>query len=116
VRTEEMNLDEAEIVVVSYGCSARTSREVVEQARRKGLKVGMLRLITVWPFAAARVRALARSGRVKAFVVAEINSGQIAYEVERCAEGRADTVLAGFMGGRIFSPDELQPIVEEAAR
>jgi 2-oxoglutarate ferredoxin oxidoreductase subunit alpha len=116
VRTEELYLDDAEIVVVSYGCSARTSREVVEQARRKGLKVGLLRLITVWPFAEARVRALARSGRVKAFIVAEINSGQIAYEVERCAEGRADTVLAGFMGGRIFSPGELLPIVEEAAR
>jgi 2-oxoglutarate ferredoxin oxidoreductase subunit alpha len=116
VRTEELYLDDAEIVVVSYGCSARTSREVVEQARRKGLKVGLLRLITVWPFAEARVRALARSGRVKAFIVAEINSGQIAYELERCAEGRADTVLAGFMGGRIFSPGELLPIVEEAAR
>ncbi len=116
VRTEELYLDDAEIVVVSYGCSARTSREVVEQARRKGLKVGLLRLITVWPFAETRIRALARSGRVKAFVVAEINSGQIAYEVERCAEGRTDTVLAGFMGGRIFSPDELLPVVEEAAR
>jgi 2-oxoglutarate ferredoxin oxidoreductase subunit alpha len=51
---------------------------------------------------------------VKAFVVAEINSGQIAYEVERCAQSFSETVLAGFMGGRIFTPDELFPIVEEA--
>jgi 2-oxoglutarate ferredoxin oxidoreductase subunit alpha len=88
----------------------------VEEARANGLKVGMLRLVTIWPFAEGKVRALAGTGRVKAFVVAEINSGQIAYEVERCAEGRAKTVLAGFMGGRIFAPGELYPIVEEAAR
>ena len=61
-------------------------------------------------------RELAGTGRVKAFVVAEINCGQIAYEVERCAGGEAKTVLAGFMGGRIFSPEELAPLVEEAAR
>jgi 2-oxoglutarate ferredoxin oxidoreductase subunit alpha len=116
VRTEDLYLEDAEVVVVSYGCSARTSREVVEEARANGLKVGMLRLVTIWPFAEGKVRALAGTGRVKAFVVAEINSGQIAYEVERCAEGRAKTVLAGFMGGRIFAPGELYPIVEEAAR
>jgi 2-oxoglutarate ferredoxin oxidoreductase subunit alpha len=111
-RTEELHVEDAELVVVSYGCSARTTREVVEQARKRGMKVGMLRLITLWPFAETRIRQL--SGRVKAFVVAEINSGQIAYEVERCAEGKAETILAGFMGGRIFSPEELFPIVEEA--
>jgi 2-oxoglutarate ferredoxin oxidoreductase subunit alpha len=116
VRTEELYVEDAEVIVVSYGCSARTSREVVEQARRLDMKVGMLRLITVWPFAEKRIRQLARSGRVKAFVVAEINSGQIAYEVERCAQSLAETVLAGFMGGRIFTPDELFPIVEEALR
>jgi 2-oxoglutarate ferredoxin oxidoreductase subunit alpha len=116
VRTEELYLEDAEVVVVSYGCSARTAREVVDEARRRGRKVGLLRLVTLWPFAENRIRQLARSGRVKSFVVAEINNGQIAYEVERCAEGRVRTVLAGFMGGRIFAPDELQPIVEEAIR
>jgi 2-oxoglutarate ferredoxin oxidoreductase subunit alpha len=116
VRTEELYLEDAEVVVVSYGCSARTAREVVDEARRRGRKVGLLRLVTLWPFAENRIRQLARSGRVKSFVVAEINNGQIAYEVERCAEGRVRTVLAGFMGGRIFAPDELHPIVEEAIR
>jgi 2-oxoglutarate ferredoxin oxidoreductase subunit alpha len=116
LRSEELHLEDAEVAVVSYGCSARTSRELVEQARQQGLKVGLLRLITLWPFPEARVRELARSGRLKAFVVAEINRGQIAYEVERCAEGRAPVFLAGFMGGRIFSPEELWPVVEEALR
>jgi 2-oxoglutarate/2-oxoacid ferredoxin oxidoreductase subunit alpha len=115
VRTEEVCLEDAEVVVVSYGCSARTSREVVHLAREKGLKVGLLRLITIWPFAERQIRELASRPHVKAFVVAEINRGQIAYEVERCAGGRAETVLAGLMGGRLFAPHELFRVVEEIA-
>ncbi|MBI5439814.1 MAG: 2-oxoacid:acceptor oxidoreductase subunit alpha [Deltaproteobacteria bacterium] len=115
VRTEEFYLEDAEVVVVSYGCSARTSEEVVHLARQKGLKVGLLRLITIWPFAERKLRELASRPQVKAFVVAEINRGQIAREVERCAAGAAETVLAGFMGGRIFAPDELLRVVEEVA-
>jgi 2-oxoglutarate ferredoxin oxidoreductase subunit alpha len=113
VRTEELYLEDAELVVLSYGCSARTSLEVVEGARKRGMKVGFLRLITIWPFAENRVRELAARDTVRAFVVAEINCGQIVYEVERCAGGRAEVVLAGFMGGRIFTPDELFEVVEE---
>ena len=115
VRTEDMYMDDAEVVVVSYGCSARTSREVVEMSRRNGLKVGMVRLITIWPFAEKKIREIAAMKNVKTFVVAEINCGQIAYEVERCAAGNAETVLAGFMGGRIFTPEELYKIVLEEA-
>ena len=113
VRTEDLYLDDAEVVVVSYGCASRTSREVVEAARANGLKVGMVRLITLWPFAENKIRELAK-GKVKSFVTAEINCGQMVFEVERCAAGNAETVLAGFMGGRIFTPDELYKIVEEA--
>ena len=115
VRTEDLYLEDAEVVVVSYGCSARTSVEVVHSARQRGLKVGFVRLITVWPFAERKIRELASRARVKAFVVAEINRGQIAREVERCAGGQAETVLAGFMGGRIFTPDELFRVLEEVA-
>ena len=114
-RTEELYLDDAEVVVVSFGCSARTAMEVVENARRNGIKAGLLRLITLWPFPERKVRELARSGRIKAFVVAEINCGQVVYEVERCAEGRAQTVLAGLMGGRILEPAELFDIVRRQA-
>ena len=89
--------------------------DVVETARREGLKVGLLRLITLWPFAEQKIRQLADAGRVKTFVVAEINCGQIAYEVERCAAGRAEVVLAGLMGGRIHEPGELYDIVRKTA-
>lgn len=115
VRTEDLYLDDAEVVLVSYGCSARAALEVVETARANGLKVGMVRLITVWPFAERIIRELAATGRVKAFVVAEINCGQIVYEVERCVAGRAETILAGLMGGRMFTPDEIYKIVEAAS-
>jgi len=113
VRTEETRVDDAEVVIVSFGCSARTATEVVEIARANGLKAGLLRLITLWPFPETRIRELARSGRVKTFVVAEINAGQMVYEVERCAEGRAGVALAGLMGGRIMEPPELYEIVRK---
>ncbi len=113
IRTEDIELDDAEAIIVSYGCSARTSREVVQIAREAGLRVGMVRLITVWPFPEQKIRELAARPQVKAFVVAEINRGQIALEVERCAGGKAETLLAGFMGGRLFSPDELLAVLRE---
>ena len=115
VRTEEYYLDDAEVIIISYGCSARTSLDVVETAHGKGMKVGFLRLITIWPFPETKIRGLASRKNVKAFVVAEINHGQVVYEVERCAAGEAETVLAGFMGGRIFEPDELYKVVQEIA-
>jgi 2-oxoglutarate ferredoxin oxidoreductase subunit alpha len=113
IRTEELYLDDAEVIVISYGCSARTSLEVVERARAQGMKVGFLRLITLWPFCEKKIRELSARKGLRAFVVAEINCGQMVYEVERCAAGKTDTVLAGFMGGRIFTPDELYNVVEE---
>ena len=115
VRTEEYYLDDAEVIIVSYGCSARTALDVVETARSKGIKAGLLKLVTIWPFAEKKVKSLAAGKNVKAFVVAEINHGQIVYEVERCVEGKAKTVLAGLMGGRVFSPGELYEVVKEAA-
>jgi len=102
---EEQNTEDAEVVVVSYGISARVSLLPVQQARAAGLKVGMLKLVTVWPFPEKRIRELA--GRVRAFVVPEINAGQIALEVERCAAGRARTILVPHMGGDIIHPDEI---------
>ena len=116
VRVEELQLKDAEIVIVSYGCAARTARAAVEAARAEGLRVGLLRLITIWPFAESIIKELAKQPFVRAFVVAEINCGQIAYEVERCAAGAAETILVGLMGGRVFSPNELLRAVREAAR
>ena len=103
IMTEDYMLDDAEIVIVSYGVSARTSLAAVEEAREQGIKAGLLRLITVWPFPEDQIRKLAE--RVKGFVTVEINLGQIHLEVERCAGGRVPAFLVGHPGGTIISPE-----------
>lgn len=112
IRLDEWATEDAEVVVVSYGISARVARYAVERARHKGLPVGLLRLVTVWPFPQERVRELAE--RVKAFVVPEINLGQIALEVERAAAGRARTRPVTRAGGRVHDPHEVLAAIEEA--
>jgi 2-oxoglutarate ferredoxin oxidoreductase subunit alpha len=113
IQVEEQHLDGAEVVVVSYGISARTSLWPIELARREGLRVGYLRLITVWPFPEDQIRQLAR--RVRAFVVPEINMGQIAREVERCACGQAQVFRANCAGGDILEPDYVLDVIRAAA-
>lgn len=105
IRTEAYRLEDAEIAIVSYGVSARTSLAAVDEARDQGIKAGLLRLVTVWPFPEVQVRALAR--RVKGFVTVELNLGQIHLEVERCAAGMAPAVLVGHPGGTIIPPEQV---------
>ncbi|MFA5794278.1 MAG: 2-oxoacid:acceptor oxidoreductase subunit alpha [Candidatus Brocadiia bacterium] len=105
IQVEEENTDDAQVVVCSYGISARIAEWAIQEARAKGVKVGKLRLITIWPFAEDRIRALA--GKVKAFVVPEINNGQIALEVERCAGGKAKVVTVTHMGGATHNPKDI---------
>ena len=114
IELEEDGLDEAEVVVCSYGISARVARIAVEGARREGIRVGMLRLITVWPFPEDRIREIAR--QVKAFVVPEINYGQIALEVERCAGSMAKTILVPHMGGTVHNPETILDAIRQAAK
>ena len=106
-------LDDAEVVVVAYGISARIALWPIEMARAEGIKVGWLKLITVWPFPEDLIRALA--GQTRAFVVPEINYGQIALEVERCAAGRARTVLVPHAGGDVHQPDVILNAIRRAA-
>jgi 2-oxoglutarate/2-oxoacid ferredoxin oxidoreductase subunit alpha len=105
IMTEKYRLDDAEIAIVSYGVSVRTSLAAVDEARERGIKVGLLKLLTVWPFPEHEIRKLAE--RVKAFVTVEINLGQIHLEVQRCAGGKAPAFLVGHPGGTIISPDRV---------
>ena len=111
IMTEAHGLDDADIVLVSYGISARTSMAAMQQARVQGLKVGLLRLITVWPFAEDLIQRLAE--RVKGFVTVEVNLGQIHLEVLRAAAGRAPCHLVGHSGGTIISPDQVLAKIKE---
>ena len=85
IHTEEAFMEDAEYAVVSYGGTARTAYEAVRAARANGIKVGFLRLKTIWPFADAAVGRLA--DRVKSILVAELNYGQLVGEVTRAAHG-----------------------------
>jgi 2-oxoglutarate ferredoxin oxidoreductase subunit alpha len=113
IRYEEKDVEDAEVVVVSFGISARTALWPIEQARREGIRVGYLRLITVWPFPEARIRQLAKG--VRAFVVPEINLGQIVREVERAAAGQAQVFGAHRAGGDILEPHFVLNVIRQAA-
>ena len=112
IRTEDYLLADADIVIVSYGVSSRTAYTAVDMAREMGIKAGLLRLITVWPFPEERIRELAK--RVKGFVTVEINMGQISREVQRCAGSDAPAFLAGHAGGTVITPDEVINLIKEA--
>ncbi len=114
VRVEEDGVDGADVVVIAYGITARVARMAVEIARQEGLKVGFLRLVVVWPFPERRVRELA--GSVKAFVVPEINLGQMVLEVERCAAGRATSIAVAHAGGGVHDPTRIVTAIVEAAK
>jgi 2-oxoglutarate ferredoxin oxidoreductase subunit alpha len=113
IQVETDKLRNAEVVVVSYGISARTSLWPIEQARKEGLKVGYIRLITVWPFPDETISKLAP--KVKAFVVPEINMGQISREVERCAGGKARVIGVHKPGGDILDPDDVLEAIRTAS-
>jgi len=114
IEVEEIDLDEAEVVLVAYGISARTSLGALRDAQAKGLRVGMLRLITVWPFPEKIIRSLA--DRVAGFVVPEINLGQIVLEVERLACGKAAVRSVPHAGGDIHRPEQIVSAIEEVVR
>ena len=110
---EERDLDGADVIVVSYGITSRTIIPAIEKAKKDGIKVGYLRLITVWPFPEEKIRKLAE--KVAGFVVPEINLGQIVLEVERCAAGKAKTKLVGHPGGGIHPIEDVYKAIREVA-
>jgi len=114
IEVEETWLDDAEICIVSYGISSRVSHRAMELARDAGIKCGMLRLVTAWPFCEERIRELSK--RMKAFVVVEINFGQMSLEVERCAAGRCPTRLVPHAGGDIHDPQDVYEAIREMAK
>jgi len=106
-RYEEHQLDDAEVVVVAYGITARVALRAVQMAREQGVAAGLFRPLVVWPFPEKRIRELATRPQTAGFVVAEMNYGQIALEVERCAAGRVPTLLVPHAGGTVHRPEEI---------
>jgi 2-oxoglutarate ferredoxin oxidoreductase subunit alpha len=107
-------MDDAEIVVVAYGISARSAKGAVQAARAQGLKVGLMKLNTVWPFPEEAVSELA--GRVKGLIMPEINQGQVVLELQRLAAGRCPVRFIGHPGGTIISPRAIVAAIEEMSQ
>jgi len=114
IQYTEVDTEKADVIVVSYGISARTSWKAIRTCQKHGMKVGQLKLDTIWPFPEERIRELA--GMVRGFVVPELNMGQIVYEVERCAAGKCKTVLVPHPGGEIHDPLDIYKAIKEVAK
>lgn len=105
VRCEEYRTEDADLIVVAYGIVSRIVYSTVDEAREKGLKVGMLRPITLWPFPSARLAALA--GQVQAFLSVELNTGQMVDDVRLAVAGRRPVHFFGRCGGVVPGGDEI---------
>ena len=102
---------DAEIVIIAYGCVARSARRAVLEARSEGLKVGMLKLITLWPFPRSYVELLVKAE--KTLLVPEMNMGQISREVKRVNEGMTQVLTLNKIDGTIISPKEILAKLKE---
>jgi len=111
---EEEAVEDAEVVVISYGITSRVAQKAIETARQRGVKVGKCRLIGVWPFPDEHIRKLA--GNAKALVVPEINCGQIVREVQRVAGGETRVISVSHAGGGVHRPDDILKAILEAAQ
>jgi 2-oxoglutarate ferredoxin oxidoreductase subunit alpha len=114
IRLEESETEGADVVVVSYGITSRVAVKAIEMAKGGGLKVGHLRLITAWPFPERRLLELA--SHVKAFVMPELNYGQMFFEMQRALEGRAASYLVPHGGGTVHEPEVICRKILEAAQ
>lgn len=112
VIVEEEDIDDAQIVIVSYGITSRVALKAIQMAREKNVNhIGQLRLKTIWPFPENRIRELA--GKIKGFVVPEMNYGQMVLEVERCAAGKCKSILVPHGGGTVHDPKDILKAIEE---
>jgi 2-oxoglutarate ferredoxin oxidoreductase subunit alpha len=112
---ESYNVENCQIGIVSYGCTSRAVYEAVESAEAKEIKIGYIRLKTIWPFPEKNVKKLAKTA--DKIIVPEMNLRQIFYEVERTAEGMAKVIpLNKIGGGELITPEELLAKILEEAR
>lgn len=112
VQVENYRMEDADFAVVSFGGAARTAYETVDMARAEGLKVGLVRPVTIWPFAEAQMKELA--GRVKGILVHELNCGQYVHEVERAVNGKVPVSLYAKYDNEPATPAQLLEEVKKA--
>ncbi|HWR12735.1 MAG TPA: 2-oxoacid:acceptor oxidoreductase subunit alpha [Rectinemataceae bacterium] len=112
VMTEEIMMDDAEIALFAYGCTARSARSAVETARQQGIKLGLIKALTLWPFPREVVEKY--GDKVKAIIVAEMNMGQLVGEVERALKDKKAAVRqVNRFDGKMITPDQILDAVKE---
>jgi 2-oxoglutarate ferredoxin oxidoreductase subunit alpha len=109
-RSTELMTDDADVIVVGFGTAGRIAETAVKRAREAGMKVGLFRPITLWPFPEKRLSRLA--DRVSAFLVVEMNAGQMLEDVKLAAGGQVPVAFAGRMGGMVPVPEEIGQAIE----
>ena len=108
---EEIMIDDAELVIVAYGTSARIAKSAVTNVRKAGINAGMIRPVTLWPFPEKSISAV--SERAKNFLVVEMSAGQMIEDVRLAVEGRLPVHFYGRSGGEMPSVDEIETKIKE---
>jgi 2-oxoglutarate ferredoxin oxidoreductase subunit alpha len=104
-RAEFFQTEDAEITIVAYGCVARSAKRAMIEAREKGIKVGLLKLVTLWPFVRSAVEKVLQTS--KFLIVPEMNMGQVSREVKRVNRGMAKVLTLNKVDGTIITPEEI---------
>ncbi len=111
VRYETKFMDDADYMIVAFGSAARIAEKTIELARKQGIKVGLLRPITLWPFPTKEIEAAAK--KVKGILVAEINAGQMVEDVRLAVNGSVPVEHYGRLGGIVPEPEEMVNVLKE---
>jgi 2-oxoglutarate ferredoxin oxidoreductase subunit alpha len=111
VRFETQQLDDADYMIVSFGSASRIAESAIEIAREEGIKVGLFRPITLWPFPEEQIRKAAEGK--KGILVAEINAGQMVEDVRLAVNGAVPVAHFGRLGGIVPEPDEIVNALKE---
>ncbi len=108
---ENYKTDDADVAIIAYGGTSRSAKSAIDLARKQGLKVGLFRPITIWPFLENQIVELAK--KVKKIIVVEMNLGQYSIEVERVANKYTEVCQYGRVNGELISPDEILEKIKE---
>src|SRR5690554_4618823 len=110
-RWQEVGTEDADVILVGYGTSGRVARSAMEMARRQGLKVGLFRPITLWPFPEKRLQELAKSERT--FLAVEMSAGQMIEDVRLAVNGVSPVYLSNRLGGMVPTPEDVLAKIHE---
>jgi len=107
VRYETFNTEDAEVIIVAYGTVSRVCRSAIDELTEQGLKVGLIRPITLWPFPSAAIAKIVSQPSVKKALTVEISAGQMVEDVRLAAGGSKEVAFLGYPGSRIATVEEI---------